>query len=89
MDIYDLANDTWSTMELPKPGWYSSIATNNALYFAGGNAIDIFNFSTKTWTSKTLSQPRYQIAVSNMQGKLFFAGGSSTTSGGTVNLSMV
>jgi hypothetical protein len=83
MDIYDLANDTWSTMELPKPGWYSSIATNNALYFAGGNAIDIFNFSTKTWTSKTLSQPRYQIAVSNMQGKLFFAGGSSTTSGGT------
>ena len=83
IDVYDLAADSWSTLELPRPGWYSSVVGAGGIYFAGGTAIDIYNPSSNTWSSKSLSQPRYQITATNMQGKLFFAGGSSSINGGT------
>ena len=83
IDVYDVAADSWSTLELPRPGWYSSVVGAGGIYFAGGSAIDIYNPSSDTWSSKSLSQPRYQITATNMQGKLFFAGGSSSITGGT------
>lgn len=83
VDVYDVNADTWSTLELPKPGWYSSVAGAGGIYFAGGASIYIYNPSSNTWSSKNLSQPRYQITATNMQGKLFFAGGSSSIDGGT------
>lgn len=83
IDVYDLAADSWSTLELPRPGWYSSVVGAGGIYFAGGSAIDIYDPSSNTWSSKSLSQPRYQITATNMQGKLFFAGGSSSINGGT------
>jgi hypothetical protein len=83
IDVYDLSADTWSTLELPRPGWYSSVVGAGGIYFAGGSAIDIYNPGTNRWTSKRLSQPRYQITATNMQGKLYFAGGSSSINGGT------
>lgn len=82
VDIYDIITGNWSIMEMPRPGWYTSLPFGNNLFFAGGTAIDIYNIPTNVWTSKTFSQPRYQITNTNMQGKLFFAGGSSATSGG-------
>jgi hypothetical protein len=83
IDVYDLGADSWSTLELPRPGWYSSIVGTGGIYFAGGSAIDIYDPASGIWSSKTLSQPRYQITATNMQGKLFFAGGSSSINGGT------
>ncbi|HVT86544.1 MAG TPA: PKD domain-containing protein [Chitinophagaceae bacterium] len=83
IDVYDLAADTWSTLELPRPGWYSSVAGAGGIYFAGGTAIDIYDPTSDRWSSKNLSQPRYQITTTNSQGKLFFAGGSSSIDGGT------
>lgn len=82
IDVYDLTADAWSTLELPMPGSYSSIAGKGGIYFAGGTDIYIYNPSSNTWSSKSLSQPRYQITATNQQGSLFFAGGSSLINGG-------
>ncbi|HWC53661.1 MAG TPA: PKD domain-containing protein [Chitinophagaceae bacterium] len=83
IDVYDMSTDFWSTLELPRPGWYSSVVGAGGIYFAGGSAIDIYNPGSNRWTSKSLSQPRYQITATNSQGKLYFAGGSSSIEGGT------
>lgn len=82
IDVYDVVTGFWTTLELPQPGHYSSIAFGTKLFFAGGTACYIYNTANNTWSTKTLSQPRYSIAATNVQGKLYFAGGASTITGG-------
>ncbi len=81
IDVYDDLTGSWSTLEMPRAGHFSSIAFGTKLFFAGGNAIDIYDVNANSWSSKSLSQLRYLISTANVQGKLYFSGGASTLSG--------
>lgn len=81
IDVYDDLTGLWSTLEMPRAGHFSSIAFGTKLFFAGGNAIDIYDVNANSWSSKSLSQSRYLISTANVQGKLYFSGGASTLSG--------
>ena len=83
VDVYDVVTDSWSILEMPKPGWFTSVAQGNRIFFAGGSDIEIYDASTDRWSKKTISQPRYQITAMRVLGKLYFAGGSSSITGGT------
>ncbi|MEI9913266.1 MAG: hypothetical protein WDO71_28655 [Bacteroidota bacterium] len=51
-------------------------------FLPGENSVFIYNSGNNSWSTKNLSQPRYLISPANVQGKLYFAGGGSTISGG-------
>ncbi len=82
IDVFDALSGSWSVVELPQPGHFSSIAVGAKVFFAGGNSVFIYNSGNNSWSTKNLSQPRYLISPANVQGKLYFAGGGSTISGG-------
>jgi Kelch motif len=83
VDVYDIVTDSWSILEMPRPGWFTSLVQGKKIFFAGGSDIDIYDASTDRWSKKTISQPRYQITATRVLGKLYFAGGSSGITGGT------
>jgi K319L-like, PKD domain len=82
IDVYDVTTGFWTTLELPQAGHYSSLAQGSNVFFSGGNLIRIYNVPGNSWSAKSISQSRYLIAPANVQGKLYFSGGASTTSGG-------
>jgi autotransporter-associated beta strand protein len=89
VDIYDTSAGTWSTATLSQ-GRYLLAATSAAgnVFFAGGavppagggpdipsNVVDIYNTSTGTWSTATLSTARDNLAATSAGNQVFFAGG--------------
>jgi Secretion system C-terminal sorting domain/Galactose oxidase, central domain/Kelch motif len=95
VDIYDTSTEQWSTAELSEPRMGTGAASIGDLaFFAGGlvwdnsagieyasNRIDIYNAATNTWSTDSLSEPRFFLAAAAVRDKILFAGGL-TISGG-------
>jgi hypothetical protein len=68
MDIYDVVSNTCSVVPLIGDRTYTaSAAAGNKVFFAYGSKVDIYDISAQTWSTKSLSDGRYD--------KIFFAGG--------------
>ena len=68
--------------DLAAAGW------GDVAYIGGGkisyvltDTVDIYNAATDSWSTTTLSPPRYQLAAGAIDGKIVFAGGAASTGG--------
>ena len=81
VDVYDVATDTWSVMEMPHAdGLLASLASGNKLVIVGGNYADVYDAGSKIWKTTNFGQPRYLITANNVKGQLYFAGGVTNKS---------
>ena len=89
IDIYDASTNSWSTAELSE-GREAIAATTvgDKLFFAGGytngdwfggletsRRVDVYNNSTNTWSTDSLTEERGAIGATTLNNKVFFAGG--------------
>jgi hypothetical protein len=89
VDIFDVANNSWSTAALSMGRRSIATATiGNLVFFAGGEQsfsqntpcrrVDIYNLVTGTWTTDSLSVPHDALAGAQLNNnKVFFIGGGS------------
>ncbi|TMI61308.1 MAG: hypothetical protein E6H07_19800 [Bacteroidetes bacterium] len=90
VDIYDAATNSWSVASLSEPrGYISATTIGNKVFFAGGywiesfatfhysNKVDIYDLSTNTWSTATLSEGRTSISAVAINNKVYFAGGET------------
>lgn len=83
VDIYDVQTGEWSTATLSEPRvtWYAVVG--DLAVFAGGwdfpgivsKRVDIYNFTTDTWSIDSLSVARAFVGVASIGNKVMFAGG--------------
>ncbi|MBA3673505.1 MAG: hypothetical protein H0W75_00860 [Chitinophagaceae bacterium] len=77
----------FGTLSQPRGG-VAIGATKNKIVFAGGYAynnlsntynitssVDIYNTGTQNWSTAQLTVPRYDVAITTLGNKIFFAGG--------------
>jgi hypothetical protein len=88
VDIYNVTDGTWSsptTLSVPRSDMGEAVIGDMA-FFAGGfipetstvtDVVDIYHFSTSTWTTATLSQARGFLASASVGSKVLFAGGTT------------
>jgi Kelch motif len=87
---------TGTTMPQPKTdlnaGYMTSAVVGGSLYLGGGDSVEnfpatpsanveIYNFSSNSWTTTDINPARDGIAVGALNGKVFFAGGYTGPSG--------
>lgn len=86
VEVYDIVNETWTSMELSEPRCHLAVAElNNKLYFAGGwnelgvpsDVVDIYDVENDSWTVEKLSIPRIGPGLGSLNGKIYFAGGNN------------
>ena len=90
VDIYDLTTNTLSVASLSEArGDISVVTSNGKVYFAGGSSgnnamlgflgatdvIDIYDYTTNTWSVSALAHPRTYLAQIAVGNKIFWAGG--------------
>ncbi len=89
VDIYDVVTDTWSVAHLSQGrAALSAAAAGNKVLFAGGfyflnnfgdllfsSVVDIYDVSTNTWSTSSLSIPRGMLTATAAGNKIYFAGG--------------
>jgi N-acetylneuraminic acid mutarotase len=91
VDMYDVTTNTWSVALLSELRAYiGAAAVGNKVLFAGGkkhfenvhssdfktsDRVDIFDLSSNTWSTATLSEGRAYIAAVTAENKVYFAGG--------------
>ena len=78
----------WSATTLSHSGeYFATGATQGQAFFAsgypGGSEVDIYNTSTGSWSTASLSQARYDAAGASGGNKLVFAGGGTAVHVGT------
>ena len=90
VDIYDVVTNSWTKAELTLARRSLSIAVaGNKVLFAGGyyqvttfsdfvfsNWVDIYDASTGSWSTATLSQARSDLTATTVGNKIYFAGGT-------------
>ena len=83
VDIFDVANNSWSTAQLSSPRVPVGASAGNKVVFAGGYEwnpspiVDIYDGVTNIWTTGTLSESRNISQVATSGNKIFLAGGLS------------
>lgn len=87
VDIYDVGEDLWSSVDLESQDRFYSVAAscNGKVFFAGGinlsppiincNDVDVYDKNTGEWTVIYLSQGRHFIGAVANGNKVYFAGG--------------
>lgn len=88
VDIYDAKTNSWSTAELSEPRCgIIAAASGNKVIFSGGynqndnytlmfsRRVDIYDISTNTWTTATMTEPRISHSASVVENKIYIAGG--------------
>ncbi len=95
VDIYDVGSSTWSHSSLSSARvGMATIVYKDRIFFAGGidyeldaargptfSIIDIYNASSNGWNTKNLSEPKMGLAATQLNGKLYFAGGATSFNG--------
>ena len=92
VDIYNTSTGSWSTATLSQArDQLAATAVGSLVLFGGGeieppgvagvpsNAVDIYNTSTGSWSTATLSQARNNLAAASVGDLAFFAGGGDST----------
>ena len=93
--ISDTITKVWLEINLPQQARYGIAATSvgTKAFFAGGhiyappyitNRIDIYDSSTNSWSTASLSQARYNAVAVTVGTKAIFAGGRTSDSGNAV-----
>jgi hypothetical protein len=91
VDIYNVSSNTWTTASLSQARVYlAATSVGNLAFFAGGGTfanggqiggysslVDIYNASSNTWTTASLSQPRRELTATSVGDLALFAGGLS------------
>lgn len=88
VDVYDASTNSWSTIQLSEPRTALAVASlGNKVFFAGGvkalgfqnvvvsDKVDIYDISSNSWSTATLSEARTGIAATTVGDKVIFAGG--------------
>jgi hypothetical protein len=90
VDVLDLASGGWSTLALPLPRTgMAAVASGSRAWFAGGfepdpshpgslrdsDRVEIYDPLSGTWSLERLSAARSELAVTELDGRLIFAGG--------------
>lgn len=89
VDYYNGTTNSWGTLSLSQGRYHlAAAATGNKILFGGGQSVgdgvnpnpnsavvDIFDATTLTRTTATLSQPRWYLSAAATNGKVVFAGG--------------
>jgi hypothetical protein len=94
VDIYDAASNKWSVANLSEARGYIAAATvGDKVFFAGGGdgddlrnpittKVDIYNITSNEWSSTDLrSEARLGISAVSVNQKIYFAGGTTSSSG--------
>jgi hypothetical protein len=89
VDVYDASTNSWSIIQLSEPRAGLAVASHgNKVFFAGGvkslgfqnvvvsNKVDIYDISSNSWSTTTLSEARTGIAATTAGDKVIFAGGN-------------
>jgi N-acetylneuraminic acid mutarotase len=92
VDIYDVLANTWSTAQLSEGGAKITAASvADKVVFAGGfgftnalkqdalKTVDIYDNSSDTWSTASLSEARMNISATTIGTKIYFAGGRTRT----------
>ena len=91
VDIYDITNNSWTTAELSQARANMATAVlGNKIFFAGGDIgiingswyetsdiVDIYDATTNSWTTATLSEKRTFMVGAAAGNKVLFAGGAT------------
>jgi hypothetical protein len=102
VDIYDSMSGLWDTTTLSRSrGDLTATSLGNLAFFAGGdngtsvvngaqtyNTVDIFNATSRMWTTATLSQARTWLAAASIGDIVAFGGGSSNSSTASATIDM-
>jgi hypothetical protein len=80
-------NITHSTTTLSQARCYLASTSSELVFFGGGynsttgpsDRVDIYNVTSGSWTTATLSIPRSQLAATSSQNLVFFGGGWNGT----------
>lgn len=83
VDIYDVETGDWDTAYLSEARFAMGEAvTANVAVFAGGDKlasfsdrVDLYNFTTNTWSTETLFLPRGYTAAAGAEDKVMVVGG--------------
>jgi len=89
VDIYDDATGTWSVAQLSRRrAGLAATTVNGEAIFAGGwdklggpgpllprDRVDIYHEATESWTTSSLSEPRYDLAATTVGSLALFGGG--------------
>jgi len=92
VDIYDLASNTWTVSHLSASG-NSIVAASlgTKVFFAGGDGgfssdgvwraqrVDIFDVNSNSWSTASLTEPKYGISAVTLNNKVYFSGGFAFT----------
>jgi hypothetical protein len=97
VDIFDSLNGMWNTTTLSQARSHlAATSLGNLAFFGGGhftkgsnenqpsNVVDIFNSTSQTWSTSTLSQARDQLASSSIGEIVAFGGGWNGSSASSV-----
>ena len=89
IDVYDASTNSWSVIQLSEPRSGLAVASHgNKVFFAGGfkslgfqnivvsNKVDIYDISSNSWSTTTLSEARTGMAATTVGHKVMFAGGN-------------
>lgn len=89
VDVYDVKNDMWSTMNLTEPRTGMTVVEHDGkIYFAGGlnvaneasDLIEIYDYENDLWSTDKLSEPRMITSGAALGDKVYFAGGNDESS---------
>jgi hypothetical protein len=84
---------TVTTLSQPRSWDLASSSIGEIVAFGGGwegsspsSVVDVYNITSNSWFTLNLSQPRYELASTSSQNKIFFGGGLNSSSGGYSNV---
>lgn len=97
VNVYDTADESWSTAALTNPlAQLATAATASKVIFAGGSTVggvvltsaDVYDIATGTWSYEpnALTAGRVPLAGVSTPTKTFFAGGNGAASYATVDI---
>jgi hypothetical protein len=102
VDVYDLANNTWTTSSLSQSrALLSGVTGGSKIYFAGGNTmhtiytgscnptsrVDIYDKGLNSRSTLELNTLRSNMAAISVSGKIYWAGGEVVNCGSSYSLS--
>jgi hypothetical protein len=76
LDIYDAVSDTWSVSSISVAAYCDDgVALGDKIFFPSTTIVQILNTTTGAWTTKNLSDPRFDLSALVAGNKVFLAGG--------------
>ena len=80
VDIFDTSSNSWTSYALEtRKGAMTSTSIVDVAFFNGGTVLDMYNSTSKTWSTTSLSVRRYYEGVASSGTHAIWAGGYTET----------